>query len=241
MKILVLCGGKGARFGEAAKGCQKVLLGMDGIPYSRPTILDVKMRLLAEADIPIEGNTYLLAGFGADGFGDSPYKISAEPEPLGTGGALLYAARMYPEILEDNEGVIITNGDTPIMIDFPAIYRMMVEKNASVIVVDRGKEGNITKTRTGKVANFSEERHYPYANAGLTLLRPQDFALVVDLYSDGNGIRRENNDSLYRRLASIGSLYAYIIGDREFRLGINNPKELEYARRNLRFRASLNH
>jgi NDP-sugar pyrophosphorylase family protein len=98
---------------------------------------------------------------------------SAEPCPLGTGGASRKAADVA-----ESESVLIMNGDSYTDADlgkFVAEHRE-AKADASVVVVPadgRGDCGSVLLDGNGKVASFEEKQgpfHAPYVNAGIYML-----------------------------------------------------------------------
>ncbi len=109
-QCVILVGGKGTRLGALTKNTPKPLLPVGGRPFLS--------YLIGEAARHGFGRILLLAGFKAEAFADEltalrsaapaavDLKILAEPEPLGTGGALRFAG---PHL---EERFLLLNGDS---------------------------------------------------------------------------------------------------------------------------------
>lgn len=123
---MVLCGGRGTRLGPLTDRVPKPLLLVDGQPF----LLRLLLRLQQEGF-----RRFLLAAhYRADQFdafrksqaGLFPHlELSVEPEPLGTGGALRYAADRV-----NSSTMLVLNGDTlleqnlaPVLLEHEAARR----------------------------------------------------------------------------------------------------------------------
>ena len=101
MEAIILAGGKAERLGDAAGGKPKALVSVAGRPL--------------EAD---------LAGLGAD------IVAVEEPEPLGRGGGLRFAAAAR----EDTDDVFALNGDELLDLDFAALHTRHEETKAAATI-----------------------------------------------------------------------------------------------------------
>ncbi|MBY0514695.1 MAG: nucleotidyltransferase family protein [Gemmataceae bacterium] len=113
----ILAGGLGTRLRSVVADRPKVLAPVAGRPF-----LTHLLDRLAAAGV---GETLLLVGHGADQVRDAlgetyrgtRLRYSAEPEPLGTGGAIRY---VLPQVR--TETVLVLNGDSYCQVDLAAFH-----------------------------------------------------------------------------------------------------------------------
>jgi NDP-sugar pyrophosphorylase family protein len=177
----ILAGGLGTRLRSVVADRPKVLAPVGGRPFLR-YLLDQ----LAAAAIP---KVVLLTGHGAgqvreaigDTHGGLRLVYSAEPAPLGTGGALRHA---LPHL--SGPAVLLLNGDSYCDVDLEEFARFHRAEPAGVGMVlvrvpDASRFGRVRLGRTGRVIRFEEKaatRAPGWINAGVYLL---DRALVAEL------------------------------------------------------------
>jgi NDP-sugar pyrophosphorylase family protein len=127
---VILAGGMGTRLGDLAKTTPKPLIGVYGQPFLYWQLQHLKKVGVTEV--------LLLVGHMAekirDYFATAPIsgialKISTEPEPLGTGGALRHSLAILPEEF------FLLNGDSYLPID---LQKLPVRSEATMTVVPVG-------------------------------------------------------------------------------------------------------
>jgi D,D-heptose 1,7-bisphosphate phosphatase len=109
-QCVILLGGLGSRLGEIAKTTPKPLLEVDGAPFVEVLIAEARRRGFREFLLLAGHRSEVVAAFIAERdierrF-DCEVKISVEPVPYGTGGALVHA---LPLLRDD---FLLLNGDT---------------------------------------------------------------------------------------------------------------------------------
>jgi D-glycero-D-manno-heptose 1,7-bisphosphate phosphatase len=107
-QAVVLVGGLGTRLGPLTASTPKPMLDVGGRPFLRWLVDALRRQGVRQV--------LLLAGFAAEALaeafgGDADVQISIEPEPLGTGGALAFAA---PRL---QDAFLLLNGDSLFDID----------------------------------------------------------------------------------------------------------------------------
>ena len=170
----ILCGGMGTRLRGVLGGVPKGLAAVGGRPF-----LEVLVRDLAGAGV---GRVVLCTGVGADQIrahfagGDWGAEIvfSAEPAPLGTGGALGLAR---PHLTTDP--VLAMNGDSRVegfdWAGFAAAFDPARAAGAVAVVATDGRDdtGRIRLDRAGRIQTFAEKQVQDggaFQNAGIYLL-----------------------------------------------------------------------
>lgn len=180
---LVLCGGLGTRLRPAVGDRPKGLAEVAGRPF-----LDILV-----ADLVRQGarRIVLCTGFGAEqiaahfrGRRDAEFVVSAEPAPLGTGGALRHA---LPHVRSDP--VIAVNGDSFCPVDYGALLafhaRKAAEATIAVVAPDERQDvGAITIDTEGRLASFAEKPQGAgtrgWVNAGVYVLRRSLIAAIPE-------------------------------------------------------------
>jgi NDP-sugar pyrophosphorylase family protein len=176
----ILAGGLGTRLRPVVADRPKVLAPVGGRPY-----LTYLLDQLAGAPVR---EVVLLTGHGADqvrrALGESYAGLrlvySAEPAPLGTGGALRHA---LPHL--SAPAVLLLNGDSYCDVDLEAFARFhrTGPGGASLVLVrvpDASRFGQVRLGHTGRVLRFEEKgatRGPGWVSAGVYLL---DRALVAE-------------------------------------------------------------
>jgi NDP-sugar pyrophosphorylase family protein len=158
LDAIVLAGGLGTRLRSILPNQQKVTAIVGGEPF-----LSHLIRWLADAGIArvvlaaghraqdVEALAATLAGSGA------PVVVSAEPAPLGTGGATRLA---LPQT--ESNPVLVLNGDSFTAIDLTAFRTFHEARSAEVSLVlvpvpDRSRYGALEIDSRGAVLSFREK------------------------------------------------------------------------------------
>jgi NDP-sugar pyrophosphorylase family protein len=219
--VIVLCGGRGERLQSVVSDRPKVLAEVAG----RPFLSFVLDRLEGDGATDI----VLSAGYKADMIesfvSEKPgVRCISEPEPLGTGGAIRFAARTA----SIKEPFFVLNGDTWFDGNLGELAAFHREQDARlslslVEVADGSRYGQVEVDATGAVRNFAEKSNEAapaWISAGLYLVEPG----VLDLIPEGRkcSIERE----IFPRLVGEG-LFARQFTDASF-LDIGTPED--YAR-----------
>ena len=172
MEAIVLAGGKAERLGDAAGGRPKAL-----VPIGDRPLVAYQLGLLARAGVR-RAIVSCAAGrereFEAE-LGRAPLEVSVvpEPEPLGRGGGLRFAA---PE-LRAADDVYALNGDELLDVDLAGLLdRHRATGAAATITVNRPPSpfGVVELTGDDVVTGFSEGGRIPYwVSCGVYVLAPE--------------------------------------------------------------------
>lgn len=177
MRAYVLCGGFGTRLRGVTGDSQKALVSVHGEPF-----LVHVLRQLAAAGI---AEAVLCAHYRADQVANQledlsqsaglPLRMVVEPEPLGTGGALLNALRELPP-----EGrYLVLNADT--FLDSEA-YRLAAAAAGDALVAvhvdERARYGSLEVDTQGRLLALREKGQQGpgLVNAGVYAFTPMAFA-----------------------------------------------------------------
>jgi NDP-sugar pyrophosphorylase family protein len=218
MEAIILAGGKAERLGDAAGGRPKSLVDVAGKPlaaYQVGRLARAGVTRVIFACAAGEGHRFLelLEGLG-------PEIVAAEePERLGRGGGIKFAAR------ERQEGgdVLALNGDELVDVDFARLLEAHRAGGAlATIAVARPKSqfGLVQVDDDDIVRGFDEAGRVPYwVNCGNYVLSDE----AIDRFPD----RGDHESSTFPELAAAGQLRAY--RHEGLWLTVNTPKELRVA------------
>jgi NDP-sugar pyrophosphorylase family protein len=218
VEAIILAGGKAERLGDAAGGLPKSLVEVAGKPLiayqiGRLERAGVDRVILAVAAGQGELFEHELAGAGAE------LVCAEEPERLGRGGAIKFAAR------ERREGgdLYAMNGDELVDVDFAGLLeRHRVTGAVATIAVARPRSpfGVVDVGEDDVVTGFSEGGRIPYwVNCGVYVLSEA----AIDRFPD----QGDHESTTFPELVAEGSLRAF--RHEGSWLTVNNPKELRAA------------
>jgi NDP-sugar pyrophosphorylase family protein len=214
MEALLLAGGKAERLGEAGGTGPKPLRHLAGSPLAA-----YQVARLARAGVErvivacAQGQEAGLSGYGPE------IVAVAEPEPLGRGGGLRFAAAHR----EESGPVLAMNGDELLDVDYgrllanhrahgPAATVVVAQVRSPFGVVDVGEDGFVT--------GFREAPKLPqWVNAGVYVLDEEALAALPE--------RGDHETSTFPALAGRGRLLAY--RHEGVWLTVNTPKDLRRA------------
>ena len=218
MEAIILAGGQAERLGDAAGGRPKSLVDVAGKPlaaYQVGRLVHAGVDRVIFACAAGQGGLFeqALEGLGAE------VVAVEEPERLGRGGGLRFAARARQE-----EGdVFALNGDELVDVDFQGLLARHRETAAvATIAVARPKSqfGVVDVGDDDVVRGFEEAGRVPYwVNCGIYVLSPDALARLPE--------RGDHESTTFPELAAEGRLYAF--RHEGLWLTVNTPKELRVA------------
>jgi NDP-sugar pyrophosphorylase family protein len=218
MEAIILAGGKAERLGDAAGGRPKSLVEVAGRPLAAYQVgrlqrAGVERVIVSCAAGQGEAFERELAGLG-------PEIVAAEePERLGRGGGIKFAARCRRESGE----VYAMNGDELAAVDLVALLeRHRQAGGAATVAVARPKSpfGVVELGEGDAVEGFSEGGRIPYwVSCGMYVLSDEAIARFPDL--------GDHETTTFPELVSEHRLFAYRHDG--LWLTVNTPKELRAA------------
>jgi NDP-sugar pyrophosphorylase family protein len=218
MEAIILAGGKAERLGDAAGGRPKSLVDVAGKPlaaYQVGRLARAGVTRVIFACAAGEGHRFLEL---PEGLGPE-IVAAAEPERLGRGGGIKFAARERQERGE----VLALNGDELVDVDFARLLEAHRAGGAlATIAVARPKSqfGLVQVDDDDIVRGFDEAGRVPYwVNCGNYVLSDE----AIDRFPD----RGDHESSTFPELAAAGQLRAY--RHEGLWLTVNTPKELRVA------------
>jgi NDP-sugar pyrophosphorylase family protein len=218
VEAIILAGGKAERMGDAAGGRPKALVDVAGKPLAAYQVGRLAAAGVSRVIVSCaagQGGVFEreLAGLG-------PEVVAAEePERLGRGGGIKFAARSRLEAGD----VFALNGDELVDVDFDALLsRHRLTGAAATIAVARPKSqfGMVDLRDDDVVQGFSEGGRVPYwVNCGIYVLSPE----ALERFPD----RGDHETTTFPELVREGRLHAYRHDG--LWLTVNTPKELRVA------------
>ena len=218
MEAIILAGGKAERLGEAAGGRPKALVEVAGkalAAYQVSRLVQAGVDRVIVSCAAGQGALFEreLAGLGAE------IVAAEEPERLGRGGGIKFAARERRE----SGDVYALNGDELVDVDFSGLLdRHRAAGGLATLTVARPKSqfGLVDVDDADVVHGFREDAQVPYwVNCGNYVLSDEAIARFPD--------RGDHESTTFPELAAEGSLHAFRHAG--LWLTVNTPKELRVA------------
>jgi NDP-sugar pyrophosphorylase family protein len=218
VEAIVLAGGKAERLGDAAGGRPKSLADVAGRP-----LLAYQVGRLARAGVGRvivscaagQGELFVaeLAGLGAE------IVCAEEPERLGRGGGIRFAARERRE----SGDVFALNGDELVDVDFAALLEAHRGSGAAATVAvarPRSPFGVVELGLGDRIEGFSEGGQIPYwVNCGVYVFSPEAVARLPEI--------GDHETTTFQELVRERRLQAF--RHEGLWLTVNTPKELRVA------------
>jgi mannose-1-phosphate guanylyltransferase len=206
MKAIVLAGGEGTRLRPLTWTTPKPLLPIVNRPFLEHQLVWLAGHGVTEVVLSLG---YRSDAFAGRSFSDLPLQVAAEPEPLGTAGAIRYAA----EAGGVTSRFLVCNGDVLTDLDVSALVRFHEEREAEATIAltrvdDPSAFGVVPTDDDGRVLRFVEkpppgEAPTDWINAGTYVLEPS----VLDHIPSGRAVSIER-ETFPGLLSRGGRLYA---------------------------------
>ena len=218
MEAIILAGGKAERLGDAARGKPKSLVPIAGKPLiayqiGRLRNAGVDRVIISCAADQEPDFTSDLVELGVE------IVVAGEPERLGRGGGIVFAARQR---VEDGD-VLALNGDELLDVDLAALIRRHRTTGAAATITvaqPPSAFGVVELADDDVVTGFREAGRIPYwVNCGVYVLGPEALARFPE--------RGDHETSAFPELAAEGKLRAF--RHEGLWLTVNTPKDLRRA------------
>ena len=217
MEAIILAGGKATRMGDAAQGLPKALVPIAGHPLAEYQVVQLVSagvdRIIVSCS---EGQGALfehqLAGRGAE------IVAVAEPEPLGRGGGLRFAARERRESgpVYAVNGDELHDADLRAMLDSHRAHRAA----ATIVVAPLVSQFGVVELDGDRVCGFREAPRLPHwVNSGVYILDSEALERLPE--------RGDHEQSTFPELAEEGKLFAF--RHEGLWITVNTPKDLGRA------------
>ncbi|MSO95008.1 MAG: nucleotidyltransferase family protein [Thermoleophilia bacterium] len=218
MEAIVLAGGKAERMGAAAAGRPKSLVVVGGKPLLAWQV--GRLRGAGVSRVIVSCAAGQEEDFERD-LADTGVEIvcAGEPERLGRGGAIRFAASLRRE----SGDVLAMNGDELVAVDFTGLLaRHRATGAAATVTVARplSQFGQVEVRDDDVVTGFHEVAPVPYwVNCGIYALSAEGLARFPEL--------GDHETTIFPELVTEGSLHAF--RHEGLWLTVNTPKELRRA------------
>jgi NDP-sugar pyrophosphorylase family protein len=218
VEAIILAGGQATRLGDAARGVPKALVAIAGHPLAEYQVAQLVRAGVDRIIVSCAAGQAALFEAKLSGMGAEIVAV-AEPEPLGRGGGLRFAAQARGE-----EGpVLAMNGDELLDVDLNALLDRHREREpaATITLVPlRSQFGVVDLDDDDVVTGFREAPRLPYwVNVGLYVLGDEALELLPE--------RGDHETTTFPLLAARRRLHGFRhLGTW---LTVNTPKELRLA------------
>ena len=218
MEAIILAGGKATRLGEAARGRPKALVPVCGHALAEYQVSQLVRAGVARIIVSCARGQERLFATKLGGLGAEIVPVG-EPEPLGRGGGLRYAAAER----EESGPLFALNGDELHDVDLAALLDTHRRTGAAATIVVAPLVSQFGVVEIGdddRIVGFREAPRLPHwVNAGTYVL---DDAAIERLPERG-----DHEQTTFPELAEEGKLHGY--RHEGIWITVNTPKDLQRA------------
>jgi NDP-sugar pyrophosphorylase family protein len=218
MEAILLAGGRAERLGDAAGGRPKALVEIAGRPLAAYQLAQLAAAGVTRVIVSCAAGQEQVFERELKGLGPEVVVVG-EPEPLGRGGGVRFAARAR----EETGALYVLNGDELIDVDLTALADAHRGHGgaATIVVAPLPVNFGVVDVDGGdRVLGFDETPELPYwANAGVYLLEGE----TIERFPE----KGDHERTTFPELAAEGSLFAYRHAG--VWLTVNTPKDLRVA------------
>jgi NDP-sugar pyrophosphorylase family protein len=215
VEAIILAGGQATRLGDAARGVPKALVAIAGHPLAEYQVAQLVRAGVDRIIVSCAAGQGALFEAKLSGMGAEIVAV-AEPEPLGRGGGLRYAA----EQREETGPVYALNGDELTDVDLRELLDAHGEDGgaATIVVAPMTSQfGVVELADDNRVTGFREAPRLPHwVNAGLYVLDDEALERLPE--------RGDHEQSTFPELAEEGKLFAF--RHEGLWITVNTPKDL---------------
>jgi len=221
VEAIILAGGKAERLGEAAQGRPKALVEIAGRPLAAYQVEQLASVGVQRVLVSCSAGQEQLFETALGGIGPKIVAVG-EPEPLGRGGGIRFAASRRQE----SGDVFALNGDELVDVDLERLRALQESSGAAatITVVPLRSPFGVVDLDGDLVTGFSEApRLDKWVSCGIYVLGEEALARFPE--------RGDHETSTFPELAAEGSLRAH--RHEGLWLTVNTPKDLRVAEEHL--------
>jgi NDP-sugar pyrophosphorylase family protein len=218
VEAIILAGGQATRLGDAARGVPKALVAIAGHPLAEYQVAQLVRAGVDRIIVSCAAGQAALFEAKLSGMGAEIVAV-AEPEPLGRGGGLRYAAQHR----EETGPLYALNGDELTDVDLRELLDAHGEGGgaATIVVAPMTSQFGVVELGDGnRVTGFREAPRLPHwVNAGVYVLDDEGLERLPE--------RGDHEQSTFPELAEEGKLFAF--RHEGLWITVNTPKDLQRA------------
>jgi NDP-sugar pyrophosphorylase family protein len=218
MEAVILAGGQATRLGDVARGQPKALVPISGHPLAEYQVAQLVRAGVDRIIVSCAAGQAPLFKAKLSGLGAEIVAV-AEPDPLGRGGGLRFAAQHR----EESGPLYALNGDELTDVDLAALLEQHEEHGgaATIVVAPLTSQFGVVDLDDGdRVTGFREAPRLPHwVNAGVYVLDDEAVERLPE--------RGDHEQSTFPELAEEGRLFAF--RHEGLWLTVNTPKDLQRA------------
>jgi NDP-sugar pyrophosphorylase family protein len=218
VEAIILAGGQATRLGDAARGHPKALVPIAGHPLTEYQVAQLVRAGVDRVIVSCAAGTATLFEAKLSGLGAEIVAV-AEPEPLGRGGGLRFAAQHR----EESGPLYAVNGDELTDVDLRALLEAHEEHGgaATIVVAPLTSQFGVVELAEGdRITGFCEAPRLPHwVNAGVYVLDDEALERLPE--------RGDHEQSTFPDLAREGKLFAF--RHEGLWITVNTPKDLQRA------------
>ncbi len=218
MEAILLAGGKAERLGDAARGRPKALVPIAGRPLAAYQVAQLARAGVERVIVSCAAGQDAAFADGLAGLGPDVVPV-AEPEPLGRGGGLRFAARARRE----SGPVFVMNGDELLDVDLSGLLAQHRRRDPAATITLTPLQspfGIVDLDHADVVTGFREAPQLPHwVSVGVYVLGDEALARLPE--------RGDHETSTFPELAGEGKLHGFRHHGQW--LTVNTPKQLRLA------------
>lgn len=157
---VILAGGLGTRIRDLYPNLPKPMVPAAGAPFIEWVVRYLAAQGVRRSVISLGHLAHVAeAYFVKRPADDCQITTLREPAPLGTGGAVLFTARLAA----DGDPLVVTNGDSLLLADLSPVWRHWADESVDAVVLgletdDASRYGRLEIDRDGRLLRFSEKQ-----------------------------------------------------------------------------------
>jgi len=180
MQAIILAGGFGTRLQSVVKDIPKPMANIGELPFLAYLFTYLKNYNITDIVLSVGYLHKKITDYFGNYYLGINIKYAIEKESLGTGGAIVNSL----QFIDQNQPVIVLNGDTFLQIDYQKLVSFYDKSNSDLTIVlrnveDSSRYGSVEIDDKNLIVNFIEkniQQKSGYINGGIYILNPKIFS-----------------------------------------------------------------
>ena len=180
MQAIILAGGFGTRLQSVVKDIPKPMANISELPFLAYIFTYLKNYNITDIVLSVGYLHKKITDYFGNSYIGINIKYAIEKEPLDTGGAIINSL----QFIDQNQPVIVLNGDTFLQIDYQKLVSFYDKSNSDLTIVLRNVEDSsryvsVEIDDKNLIVNFIEkniQQKSGYINGGIYILNPKIFS-----------------------------------------------------------------